>query len=116
MSCPVLAKASHAWLFISITEAVSGGDFLPWVASAECVINLSNNEHLLSYPEKLRLCHGAVRSEECPGWCNVLRTNSDSSCWRELPGDGGRTTVGYGGDKRVLCNFGVEGWLFGSFS
>lgn len=60
MSCPVLAKASHAWLFISIPEAVSGGGFLPWVASAECVINLSNNEHLLSYPEKLRLCQGLL--------------------------------------------------------
>lgn len=31
--------------------------------------------------------------------------------WRELPGDGGRTMVGYGGDRSVLCNFGVEGWL-----
>lgn len=115
MSCPVLAKASHAWLFICIPAAVFGGGFLPWVASTECVISLSNNEQLLSYPGKLRLCHGAVSSKECPVWCNVLGTMSDS-CWRELPGDGGRTMVGYGGDRCVLCNFGVEGWLSGYFS
>lgn len=62
MSCPVLAKASHAWLFISIPGAVSGGGFPPWVATAECVISLSSDEHLPSYPEKLRLCHGAIMS------------------------------------------------------
>lgn len=62
MSCPVLAKASHAWLFISIPGAVSGGGFPPWVATAECVISLSSDEHLPSYPEKLKLCHGAIMS------------------------------------------------------
>lgn len=57
------------------------------------VISLPNNEHLLSYPEKLRLCHGAVcTKQDIPLSC-VQGTKSDSFWgW-------GRTMVGYGGDK-----------------
>lgn len=53
MSCPVPAKASRAWLFISFPGAVTGGSFLPWAAARECVINLLSEEQAVSYPEKL---------------------------------------------------------------
>lgn len=60
LSCPgkgftCLAFHLHPW------SSVWRG-FPPWVATAECVISLSSDEHLPSYPEKLRLCHGAIMS------------------------------------------------------
>lgn len=77
------------------------------------VISLSSDEHLLSYPEKLRLCHGTVTSKECHVWCDILRTKSDS-CWRELPGDGGRTMVGMEVTDVYCATLGlrVGCWLF----